>query len=94
MDGMKEEIERLGRRQCEWLRDAGCEIVDVSCATQLRCRLLHHRRRRRRVQPARYDECPFGHRAAASPLTAGTRTQRRSRDEQAPRVIGHVLSRA
>ena len=71
MDGMPDEIERLWEQGIAWLRDAGCEIVDVSLPHTKYALPAYYI-----IAPAeassnlaRYDGMRFGHRAEGKTLT-------------------------
>ena len=65
LDGMPEEIEKLWSKGADWLRDAGCEIVDISLPMTKYALPVYYI-----VAPAeassnlaRYDGVKYGHRA-------------------------------
>lgn len=67
IDGMPEEIERLWQNGVDWMKDAGCEIVDISLPMTKYALPVYYI-----VAPAeassnlaRYDGVRYGHRAAS-----------------------------
>ena len=71
MDGMPDEVEELWTQGVEWLRDAGCEIVDVSLPHTKYALPAYYI-----IAPAeassnlaRYDGMRFGHRGEGATLT-------------------------